>query len=50
MNKISKSQLLNLGVAALTLLTMVLTSKAQEAEIKEIKAELKAELKQEKEN
>lgn len=50
MNKFSKSQLFNLGVAVLTLATMFLTSKAQEAEIKEIKAEIIAEIKQEKEN
>lgn len=47
--KMSKSQILNLAVGALTLLGMYLGSKAQDAEIKELKAEIKAEIKEEKE-
>ena len=50
MNKISKSQLFNLGVAVATIIGMVLTSKAQDAEIKELKEEIKAEMKLERNN
>lgn len=46
MLKLSKSQLFNLGVAAATILGMVLGSKAQDAEIQELKAEIKADMKQ----
>lgn len=50
MNKINKSQLLNLGVGILTIVGMVLSSKAHDAELNELKGEIKTELKQEKEN
>lgn len=50
MSKISKSQLLNLGVAVLTIAGMVLGSRAQEAELNELKDEIKMELRKEKEN
>ena len=49
MKKVSKSQLLNLGVFALSIAGMLLSSKAQDAEIKELKEEIKLEIKQEKE-
>lgn len=50
MGKMSKSQLFNLAVGVLTIAGMVLSSKAQDAEMKELKEEIKLELKQEKEN
>lgn len=49
MGKMSKSMLFNLCAGALTILGMILSSKAQEEEIEEIKQELRLEMKQEKE-
>lgn len=49
MKKINKSQLLNLAVMGVTLLGMVLSSKAQEQEMQDLKNEIKLEIKQENE-
>jgi thiamine monophosphate synthase len=46
-NKVTASQLLNVGVTVISVIGMILTAKAQEAERKELKAEIKAELQQE---
>lgn len=48
MKKPTTTQLLNLAVTGLTLLGMVLSSKAQEHEMQELKEEIKMELKEEK--
>ena len=44
MVNLSKSQWLNLGVGVLTILGMVIGSKAQDAEIKELKQEIMSEI------
>lgn len=46
MVNLSKSQWLNLGVGVLTILGMVIGSKAQDAEIKELKKEIMSEIKE----
>ena len=46
MNKFSKSQIFNLAAAVITIIGMVVTSKAQESELEEMKEELRLEMKQ----
>lgn len=48
--KFTKSQLLNTAVMVVTIAGMVLTSKAQEQDMKDLKEEIKKEIKEEKEN
>lgn len=45
----TKSQLLNLAVMGVTILGMVLTSKAQDQDMKDLKSEIKKEIKEEQE-